>query len=114
MNSRGCNLTFPYAFQISNFNHILTLDAFIKGQIQVQDVSSMLVAEIADPKNGDYVIDLCAAPGGKAFIWVIKVEGYGVVDARDVSDYKVGLIEENIQRTESINVQAKVQDATAF
>ena len=37
-----------------------------------------------------------------------------MVDARDVSDYKVGLIEENIQRTESINVQAKVQDATVF
>ena len=104
----------PYAFQISNFNHILTLDAFIKGQIQVQDVSSMLVAEVANPKKGDYVIDLCAAPGGKSLHMGDKMEGYGVVDARDVSDYKVGLIEENIQRTESINVQAKVQDATVF
>lgn len=104
----------PYAFQISEFNHILTLDAFIKGQIQVQDVSSMLVAEIADPKKGDYVIDLCAAPGGKSLHMGDKMEGYGVVDARDVSEYKVGLIEENIQRTDSINVQAKVQDATVF
>lgn len=42
------------------------------------------------------------------------MEGYGIVDARDVSDYKVGLIEENIRRTGSINVQAKVQDATVF
>ena len=75
----------------------------------------MLVAEIADPKKGDYrVIDLCAAPGGKSLHMGDKMEGYGVVDARDVSDYKVGLIEENIQRTESINVQAKVQDATVF
>ena len=32
----------------------------------VQDVSSMLVAEVADPKKGDYVIDVCAAPGGKS------------------------------------------------
>lgn len=104
----------PYAFQISGFNHILTLDAFIKGQIQVQDVSSMLVAEAANPKKGDYVIDLCAAPGGKSLHIGDKMEGYGVVDARDISDYKVGLIEENIQRTESINVQARVQDATVF
>ena len=34
----------PYAYEISNYNHILALDAFIQGKIQVQDVSSMLVA----------------------------------------------------------------------
>ncbi|MDO4276158.1 MAG: 16S rRNA (cytosine(967)-C(5))-methyltransferase RsmB [Eubacteriales bacterium] len=104
----------PYAYQISGFNHILTLDAFIQGKIQVQDVSSMLVAEAAAPKRGDYVIDLCAAPGGKSLHMGDKMEGYGTVDARDVSQYKVDLIEENIQRTGSINVQAKVQDATVF
>lgn len=42
----------PYAYEISNYNHILALDAFIQGKIQVQDVSSMLVAEIADPQKG--------------------------------------------------------------
>ena len=52
-----------YAYEISDYNHILALDAFIQGKIQVQDVSSMLVAEVADPKKGDYIIDMCAAPG---------------------------------------------------
>lgn len=104
----------PYARRISGFNHILALDAFIQGRILVQDVSSMLVAEIADPQKGDYVIDLCAAPGGKSLHIGDKMEGFGTVDARDVSGYKVGLIEENIHRTGSINVQAKVQDATVF
>ena len=42
------------------------------------------------------------------------MEGFGTVDARDISSYKVSLIEENIRRTGSINVQAKVQDATIF
>ena len=42
------------------------------------------------------------------------MEGFGTVDARDISQYKVNLIEENIQRLNSINVQAKVQDATIF
>lgn len=41
----------PYACEISNYNHILALDAFIQGKIQVQDVSSMLVAEVAAPKR---------------------------------------------------------------
>ena len=104
----------PYAYGISGYNHILALDAFIKGQIVVQDVSSMLVAEVAAPKKGDYVIDVCAAPGGKSLHMGDKMEGYGTVDARDVSQYKVDLIQENIHRTGSINVQAHVQDATVF
>ena len=29
----------PYAYEISNYNHILALDAFIQGKIQVQDVA---------------------------------------------------------------------------
>ena len=104
----------PYARYISGFNHILALDAFIKGKIMVQDVSSMLVAEVANPQKGDYVIDVCAAPGGKSLHVGDKMEGFGTVDARDVSQYKVNLIEENIQRINSINVQARVQDATLF
>ena len=32
----------------------------------MQDISSMLVAEIASPEAGAQVIDVCAAPGGKA------------------------------------------------
>ena len=104
----------PYARYISGFNHILALDAFIKGKILVQDVSSMLVAEVANPQKGDYVIDVCAAPGGKSLHVGDKMEGFGTVDARDVSQYKVNLIEENIQRINSINVLARVQDATLF
>lgn len=104
----------PYAYQISKFNHIYALDAFLKGKIQVQDVSSMLVAEVADPKKTDYVIDVCAAPGGKSLHMGDKMEGYGTVDARDLTQAKVDLIEENLTRTACINVQAKVQDATVF
>lgn len=103
-----------YAKKISDFNHILALDAFIEGKIMVQDVSSMLVAEIANPSRGDYVIDLCAAPGGKSLHMGDRMEGFGTVDARDVSQYKVNLIEENIHRANSINVQARVKDATVF
>ena len=36
----------------------------------------------------------------------IKVGDYGTVDARDISQYKVDMIEENIHRTDCINVQA--------
>ena len=52
--------------------------------------------------------------GGKSLHAADKMGDYGTVDARDVSQYKVDLIEENISRTDSINIQARVMDATVF
>ena len=88
----------PYAFRISGYDHLMELDAFRDGKIIVQDVSSMLAAEAAAPKRGDYVLDLCAAPGGKSLHMGDKMEGYGQVDARDISEAKVALIEEKMPR----------------
>ena len=64
----------------------------------MQDVSSMLVAEVAAPKKGDQILDLCAAPGGKSLHVADKMAGFGMVEARDLTEYKVGLIQENIVR----------------
>ena len=104
----------PYAYEISEFNYLLALEAFQKGWIYVQDVSSMLVAEIADPKAGDYVVDLCAAPGGKSLHISDKMGDFGMVESRDLTPAKVALIEENIHRLNLINVNAIKADATAY
>lgn len=103
-----------YAFYLSGYNHILTIQAFLEGKIQVQDVSSMLVAEVAAPKKGDQILDLCAAPGGKSLHVADKMAGFGMVEARDLTEYKVGLIQENIARAGVINVQARCMDATVL
>ncbi|MDD3218667.1 MAG: 16S rRNA (cytosine(967)-C(5))-methyltransferase RsmB [Lachnospiraceae bacterium] len=103
-----------YAFYISNYNYLPALEAFIQGNIQPQDVSSMLVAEIANPKKGDYIIDLCAAPGGKSLHVADKMQGFGTVDARDLTEYKVSMIQENIKRADIINIRPSVKDATIF
>ena len=102
----------PYAFYLSDYSHLEGLKSFVMGRFVVQDVSSMLVTEAADPKPGDYVIDLCAAPGGKSLHIADKMKGQGMVDARDLTDYKVGLIEENIERTQTLNIRAHRKDAT--
>lgn len=102
----------PYAKYLSDYSHLAGLRSFVMGRFVVQDISSMLVAEAAAPKKEDYVIDLCAAPGGKSLHVADKMEGYGHVDARDLTEYKVELIRENISRTESINIEATRKDAT--
>jgi len=87
---------------------------YYAGLYYLQEPSAMAPAAVLPVQPGDKVLDLCAAPGGKSIHLGDKMEGFGTVDARDVSQYKVDLIQENIHRTGSINVQAHVQDATVF
>ena len=102
------------ALEISDYDSLRFLESFEKGYFQVQDVSSMLVGLAANPKPGDTVIDVCAAPGGKSIHVADLLLGTGHVEARDLTDYKVGLIEENITRCGFTNVTAKRADALMF
>lgn len=104
----------PYAWYISDYGHLAGLEAFARGKIVVQDVSSMLAGEIAHPAPGDKVIDLCAAPGGKSIHVADQLKGTGQVESRDLSDYKVDLIRENIERTGLKNIKAVRRDATVM
>lgn len=83
-----------YAFVISGFDYLNGLQSFRDGLFYVQDISSMLVAQTAAPKKGDYVIDVCAAPGGKSTHIAELLQGSGHVLARDLTDNKVDMIEE--------------------
>ncbi len=99
---------------IAGYDYLAALPSFQDGDFYVQDVSSMQVAEWADPKAGDCIIDVCAAPGGKSIHLAEKLLGTGKVEARDLTDYKVGLIEENIERSRLENIEAVRFDATVF
>ncbi len=99
----------PYAFQISDFDYLEKLETFRQGYFTVQDISSMLVCEAAGIGRKDFVVDVCAAPGGKA---LHAAETAREVSARDITEYKIQLIEENIHRMGLDNVKLKVWDAT--
>lgn len=103
-----------YAFQIFGFDYLNRLESFREGLFYVQDISSMLVAELADPKENDFVIDVCAAPGGKSVHLAEKLHGTGMVEARDLTEYKVELIQENIERHQLSNMCAVQKDATVL
>jgi 16S rRNA (cytosine967-C5)-methyltransferase len=98
-----------YAFKISNFDYLDKSDAFRQGCFTVQDISSMLVCEAAGIGENDFVVDVCAAPGGKA---LHAAERAKEVSARDITDYKIQLIDENIRRMGFNNVKLKVWDAS--
>lgn len=102
----------PCALYLSGYDHLGALKSFCDGLYQVQDLSSMQVALWAKPKEGDQVIDVCAAPGGKAIHIAELLNGTGHVEARDLSEDKVDLIRDNIERSGLKNIDAVCQDAT--
>lgn len=103
-----------YAFMITGFDYLNALPSFRDGLFYVQDISSMMVAELAAPKRDDYIMDVCAAPGGKSTHLAEKLQGSGMVEARDLTEYKVAFIEENIARHACTNMKAVQMDATVL
>lgn len=109
----------PYCFLLGNIangsvanghtDNIRRLPGYEEGSFTVQDVSSALAVEAAGLTEGDFVIDVCAAPGGKS---ILAAERAGRVLARDVSEVKTALIRENTERMRAKNVEIQVFDGT--
>ncbi len=68
------------------------------GLYYIQDASAMLPAELLDPVPGDYVLDLCAAPGGKSTQLAGKLLGQGLLVANEPIPSRAKILSENIER----------------
>lgn len=69
-----------------------------EGHCQVQDESSMLVAHVVGPQPGEFIIDCCAAPGGKTTHMAALMHDEGRILAGDIYEHKLQRIEENAER----------------
>ncbi len=79
-------------------NNLLDTDMYKLGLFTPQDESSMLVAEKLDPKQGDLVMDVCAAPGGKTTAIAERMNNTGRIIASDIYKRKLELIEKEAER----------------
>ncbi len=101
----------PGGFTLTGFDRPEEIRAFREGLLQVQDVSSVLAGLAADIKPGDLVVDLCAAPGGKSLHAADLAGEGGHVEARDLTEAKTALIEDNVRRSRFGNISVRVWDA---
>lgn len=101
----------PYVYLLEHMEGAGTLPGFQEGLCTIQDISSVLAMEAAGIRETDFVMDVCAAPGGKSVLAAEKAR-QGKVLARDVSEEKLSVIEENIDRMRAENIEAQVFDGT--
>lgn len=89
---------FPYALRLQGFDRLTDLKAFSEGRLQVQDESSMIVGAVSGIEPGQEVLDVCAAPGGKSLHAADLLANTGMIFSCDLSEAKVRLIQENMER----------------
>lgn len=112
------------ALRLQNINYVGRTPGFHQGEFFVQDESSMLLYHIAAPDrelqrieqqnvkaSGLQILDLCAAPGGKCTHFSQMLGDSARIEARDLSEKKTDLIQENIERLGLYNIETVVWDA---
>lgn len=97
---------------VENFKGIENSRLYKEGLFTIQDISSMLVAKVINPKENDMVLDVCSAPGGKSTHMAELMKNTGKVVSRDVFEHKIKVINAASKRLGIKNIDAEEFDAT--
>jgi 16S rRNA (cytosine967-C5)-methyltransferase len=89
-------------------------ELYKNGMIIAQDISAMLASVVLNPKKGEKVLDLCAAPGGKATHMAELMENEGEIIACDIHEHKTELIDKNARRMGIDIIQTVCIDSSVY
>ena len=104
----------PYALVVKNPSSIMMIDEYKEGLFNIQDESSMLASQILNPQPGWFVIDVCAAPGGKTAHIAQLMNNTGKVIAGDIHEHKIALIQQTAKRLGASIVETMLHDAAVY
>ncbi len=91
---------------------ISEIPGFADGVFFVQDISAMKAAQFLKVEKTDTVLDMCAAPGGKATHIAELLGDTGRICALDISLKRLRLVQENCQRMGVQNILIVCGDAS--
>lgn len=95
----------PDALRLETPAPVGQLPGFADGWVTVQDLSAQRCALLLSPENGEQILDLCAAPGGKT-THILEIAPEAQVMAVDIDAQRLTRVKENLQR---LNMQAEVK-----
>ena len=89
-------------------------DLYKSGFFYAEDVSSQTAVSVLNPKKGERVLDMCAAPGGKSFTMALLMENAGEIISCDLYDQRVGLIKSGAERLGIDIIKPMTADACVY
>lgn len=91
---------------------LIETNLYKDGMFTVQDESSMAAVDLLDPQPNEFVIDVCAAPGGKTMYIAERMENRGRILARDLYKKKLDILNREAARLGITIVESGTFDAT--
>lgn len=104
----------PEAITIERSLDIESLPGYAGGFFTVQSEASMMVSHAVAPKPGCFIIDACAAPGGKTAHMAQLVQNNGRIMALDIYPQRVELIKERCAALGITCVEPLCYDSTVY
>ena len=104
----------PGVWHVSGASDIARDNDFIDGLFSIQGEGSMVAAMAVKPKLGAQVLDACAAPGGKSAYIAEQMQGTGRVQAWDLHEHRVDLIQALADRLRLYNIRPAMRDALVY
>ena len=83
------------------------LPSFAEGLFYIQDPSTLASVQELDPRPGENILDLCAAPGGKTTAIAQRMQDDGAVLAIDIDESRLDRLRENAERLGITCIQPK-------
>ncbi|MEO7150281.1 MAG: RsmB/NOP family class I SAM-dependent RNA methyltransferase [Burkholderiaceae bacterium] len=94
----------PLGLRIHGKPALHKLDVFLRGDVEVQDEGSQLLALLLDAKRGEMVVDFCAGAGGKTLALGAAMRNTGRLYAFDTSGHRLAALKPRLARSGLSNV----------
>lgn len=94
----------PWGLRVAGKPALNKLDVFTRGEVEVQDEGSQLLALMLDAKRGEMVVDFCAGAGGKTLAIGAAMRNTGRLYAFDVSGHRLDALKPRLARSGLSNV----------
>jgi len=101
----------PHAWKIRGAMDIARDADYLSGNFSIQSGGSMIACLAMNVRRGQQILDCCAAPGGKSCYLAELMGGTGRVQAWDIHEHRVELIEAQARRLGLENIRPMVRDA---
>ena len=102
----------PYAWKVNGALNIGQDSDYQNGNYSIITGGSMLACLAMSAGRGKQILDCCAAPGGKTCFLAELMDGTGRVQAWDIHEHRVALIEAQARRLGLENIRPMIRDAT--